>query len=53
MALFALYFIVDRPAPTDIRNAWASNCGTAALLAASLALLRPFLFFGVCIAILP
>ncbi len=34
MIFFALYFLVDRPAPTDMRNTLASKRGTAALLAA-------------------
>jgi hypothetical protein len=47
--LFAWYFVVDRPAPTDVRNAWASKRGTAAALAAAPELLGLFrFFFGAC-----
>jgi len=31
MAFLAGYFLVERPVPTDIRNAWASNRGTLAM----------------------
>ena len=51
MFFFAGNFFVDRPAPTDIKNAWASKPGTAALLAAFWETLGPLrFFFGVRIA---